>query len=153
MMGRILGNVFNLSLIHISPTAKKSDMTLPDAVIGGLKEMAGRLTQELLQTTDPLEIINQMLIPALDRVGDDFESGKIFLPQLIQSATAAQAGFEQIKLSLSKKPAAESVSKGKIVLATEMCIRDRSQHHAYFSANLPFPMQNPCFPAGPATPR
>lgn len=108
----------NTTAPAVTPAAKKSDMTLPDAVIGGLKEMAGRLTQELLQTTDPLEIINQMLIPALDRVGDDFESGKIFLPQLIQSATAAQAGFEQIKLSLSKKPAAESVSKGKIVLAT-----------------------------------
>ena len=51
-------------------------------------------------------------------MGEDFEKGVIFLPQLIQAATAAQAGFEQIRLALARQAAAPSVSKGKIVLAT-----------------------------------
>ena len=65
-----------------------------------------------------MEIVNEILIPALDRVGADFESGKLFLPQLIQSATAAQAGFEEIKKSLALQKTERSVSKGTIVLAT-----------------------------------
>lgn len=96
----------------------KQELTLADAVTGGLKEPAGELTRALLETMPPMEIINDILIPALDRVGDDFEKGTIFLPQLIQSATAAQAGFEQIKLALSRQAAPQSVSKGKIVIAT-----------------------------------
>ncbi|WP_077533957.1 homocysteine S-methyltransferase family protein [Massiliimalia massiliensis] len=96
----------------------KQDMTLSYAVVNGLKEAAGEITGTLLQTMDPLAVINEILIPSLDQVGNDFEKGIIFLPQLIQSATAAQAGFDQIKLALAKQPAARSVSKGKIVLAT-----------------------------------
>ena len=65
-----------------------------------------------------MEIVNSVLIPALDRVGADFESGKLFLPQLIQSATAAQAGFEEIKKSLAAQKSEHTVSKGTIVLAT-----------------------------------
>ena len=68
-------------------------------------------------TTEPMEIVNKILIPALDRTGTQFEQGKIFLPQLIQSATAAQSCFEVIKKTLSSKGNAP-VSKGKIVLAT-----------------------------------
>ena len=64
-----------------------------------------------------MEIVNQRLIPALDRVGADFENKKIFLPQLIQSANTAQACFEVIKKHLAKSGGA-GVSKGKIILAT-----------------------------------
>ena len=62
-------------------------------------------------------IVNDMLIPALDKAGAEFEKGKLFLPQLIQTAGTAQACFEVIKnyiLSTGEK----SVSKGKIILAT-----------------------------------
>ena len=65
----------------------------------------------------PMDIINQQLIPALDKAGADFEKGKIFLPQLIQSATVSQACFEVIKKKLTGANGS-SVSKGKIVLAT-----------------------------------
>ena len=87
------------------------------AVEKGLKADAGRITGELLKTQEPMEIVNSLLIPALDAVGAKFESGKLFLPQLIQSANAAQAAFEVIKAHLSKTDKAP-VSRGTIVLAT-----------------------------------
>ena len=64
-----------------------------------------------------MQIVNEMLIPALDKVGDDFEKNKIFLPQLIQSANTAQECFEVIKNHISKT-SGSPVSKGKIILAT-----------------------------------
>ncbi len=97
---------------------KQGGMSLEEAVCSGLKESAGEATRLLLETMPPLDIVNQILIPALDKVGAGFESGKLFLPQLIQSAAAAQAGFEEIKKALSRQKDGASVSKGKIVLAT-----------------------------------
>lgn len=86
------------------------------AVQNGLKQDGAAITEKLLETTDPMVIVDDMLIPALDRTGADFESGKIFLPQLILSAGVAQAAFEVIKSKISKE--GSSVSKGKVVLAT-----------------------------------
>lgn len=83
----------------------------------GLKTEAANATKQLLQTNDAMQIVNQKLIPALDKVGAGFEKGIIFLPQLIQSATAAQACFEVIKQHLISTSGAP-VSKGKIILAT-----------------------------------
>jgi len=48
-----------------------------------------------------MDIVNGTLIPALDAVGADFEAGRQFLPQLIQSAGAAQAAFEVLRAHLS----------------------------------------------------
>ena len=99
--------------------AKTGGLPLEECVLNGLKEDAGEATRRLLsEGRDPMEIVNSVLIPALDRVGADFESGKLFLPQLIQSATAAQAGFEEIKKSLAAQKSEHTVSKGTIVLAT-----------------------------------
>ena len=61
--------------------------------------------------------INEMLVPALDKAGEQFEKGKIFLPQLIQTAGVAQACFEVIKQKMLAD-GGSSVSKGKIILAT-----------------------------------
>ena len=72
-------------------------MTLEAAVSAGLKSEAGAITSVLLQNTEPMHIVNQYLIPALDKAGMEFEKGKIFLPQLISSASAAQSAFEVIK--------------------------------------------------------
>ena len=92
---------------------------LYQAVLAGLKDQAGSLCKELLNTMPPMEVVNQVLIPALDQVGAEFETGKLFLPQLIQSATAAQASFEQIKDYLAAHPDPEAkVQKEKIILAT-----------------------------------
>lgn len=92
-------------------------IALSDAIISGLKSEAANTTKKLLETKDSMDIVNNELIPALDSVGADFEKGKIFLPQLIQSANVAQVCFEEIKKHLSQNNSAP-VSKGKIILAT-----------------------------------
>lgn len=91
--------------------------TLAYAVENGLKNEGARLTAEMLEHMEALDIINGTLIPALDRIGKNFEKGKVFLPQLILAAEVTQSSFEVIK----KKLAADNktpVSKGKIVMAT-----------------------------------
>ena len=101
------------------PAAKpqNGETDLFTAVYSGLKNEGAAATEKLLETEDAMAIVNEKLIPALDRVGADFENKKIFLPQLIQSANTAQACFEVIKKHLAKSGGA-GVSKGKIILAT-----------------------------------
>ncbi|MCI1931220.1 MAG: homocysteine S-methyltransferase family protein [Clostridia bacterium] len=96
---------------------KHGDLDIAYAVSRGLKEDAARITKELLKEKSELEIINNLLIPALDKIGERYEKQEIFLPQLINSATASCEAFEVIKKSILSK-GSESVSKGKIVLAT-----------------------------------
>lgn len=96
---------------------KHGELDIAYAVSKGLKEDAARITKELLKEKSELEIINELLIPALDKVGEKYEKQEIFLPQLINSATASCEAFEVIKKSILSKGSA-SVSKGKIVLAT-----------------------------------
>lgn len=95
----------------------KKDFDLPYAIENGLKHEGAELTAKLLENTDPMVIINEMLVPALDKAGDEFEKGKLFLPQLIQTAGVAQACFEVIKQHILAS-GEKSVSKGKIILAT-----------------------------------
>ena len=82
----------------------------------GLRGEAGECTRKLLETTEPMTIVDDILIPALDKVGADFEAGRVFLPQLIQSAGAAQAAFEVIRQTMPAQ--AEGEGKAPIVLAT-----------------------------------
>lgn len=83
----------------------------------GMKADGRRLTRECLESTEPMVIINEMLIPALDVIGDKFEKGQIFLPQLILAADVAKLCFDEIKTYLANN-GNKSESKGKIVLAT-----------------------------------
>ena len=96
---------------------KVNAFTLLDAVESGLREDAYTLAKELLATIPPLEVINNHLVPALDKVGAGFEAGSVFLPQLLMSAEAASAGFEAVKESILKSGCAPE-NKGKIILAT-----------------------------------
>ncbi|MCD8383470.1 MAG: homocysteine S-methyltransferase family protein [Clostridiales bacterium] len=93
------------------------NMDMATAVGKGLKDECRRLTVELLKTKTELEIVNEELIPALDLVGERYERQEIFLPQLINSANASCEAFEVIKQSILDR-GGESVSKGKIVMAT-----------------------------------
>ena len=93
------------------------NITLEYAIDNGLKNDGARITKEMLKTMDSMEIVNEHLIPSLDKAGDLFEKGKIFLPQLILSAEVAQAAFGVIKDYISSK-SQDSVSKGIIVIAT-----------------------------------
>ncbi|RGD67249.1 MULTISPECIES: homocysteine S-methyltransferase family protein [Hungatella] len=91
--------------------------SLAESIERGLKESAHQAVTELLKTLEPLVIINEEMIPALDRVGKGFEKGTVFLPQLLMSAEAAKAAFEVIKEQLAKS-GKEEEKKGKIILAT-----------------------------------
>ena len=85
-------------------------------VENGLKEQGQEITKTLLKTNDSMDIVDNILIPALDKTGRDFEKGLIFLPQLILSANVAQGAFEVIRNNMEGTES--NVSKGKIVLAT-----------------------------------
>ncbi len=98
--------------------APAGERTLEQIVIAGLKGEAGPAAERLLETVDSMTVVDEVLIPALDRVGADFEAGKVFLPQLIQAAGAAQAAFEVIRSRLSAQPGGEDAAKAPIVLAT-----------------------------------
>ena len=93
------------------------ELSIAEAVMRGLGAETASLTERALETRDELAVINELLIPALDRVGERYEKQEIFLPQLISAANAACEGFEVIKARLARR-GGESVSKGKIVLAT-----------------------------------
>lgn len=99
------------------PVSSDKNHDLVYNVENGLKNDAVKAAKELLGTEDAMSVINDYLIPALDAAGDKFEKGTIFLPQLILTASAAQACFEVIKEEFAHN-GKESVSKGKIVLAT-----------------------------------
>ena len=90
---------------------------LMQAVEKGLKGEASARTHTLLDENEPLTLVDEALIPALDVVGEKYEKGKLFLPQLLQAASAAQAAFEEIKTAIAKRGGA-GASKGRIVLAT-----------------------------------
>ena len=90
---------------------------LMKAVEKGLKGEAAAQTRALLEAKEPLELVDEALIPALDIVGNKYEKGTLFLPQLLQAASAAQSAFEEIKTAIAKKGAANE-SKGRIVIAT-----------------------------------
>lgn len=118
-------NIENYAISQSSATANSPvSENLPDAeselqraVIKGLKEKAGSIVSSLLENTDPLEIVNSQIIPALDIVGKGFENKTMYLPQLLMSAEAASAAFEKIKIKMKENPT-ETVSKGKFVIAT-----------------------------------
>lgn len=101
-----------------APTAAETG-DLQSAVEKGLKAEASARTKALLQTTAPLDIINMQLIPALDRVGQGFEQGTVFLPGLLMSADAAKAAFDEIKAALQETGTPDTEKNAqKIVLAT-----------------------------------
>ena len=100
------------------PAAQAGQKDLGAVVAAGLRGEAAAATRALLEQKDPMEIVDQVLIPALDQVGADFEAGRVFLPQLIQSAGAAQAAFEVIRAQMPARPEGEQGDKGPIVLAT-----------------------------------
>ena len=103
---------------QISTTSiMSSELTLKSAIEKGLKEEAHHATRELLKSQEPLEIINQHLIPALDVVGKGFEKGTIFLPQLLMSADAAKIAFAVLKDVLAQN-GGDVQKKDKVILAT-----------------------------------
>ena len=90
---------------------------LKRAIIKGMKDRAGELTEKILVNTDPLSAVNNEIIPALNEVGAGFERGSVYLPQLLMSAEAAKSAFEVIKSKMIASNTAVT-GKGPIVIAT-----------------------------------
>jgi 5-methyltetrahydrofolate--homocysteine methyltransferase len=84
-------------------------------VLSGRKKEAAALTERMLETMPAVEIIDRYFIPSLDKVGEKYEKGEFFLPQLMSSAETVKAGFDVLKREL---PADTNNSKGRILIAT-----------------------------------
>lgn len=101
----------------VGDTAEKDGGSmLQHAIVKGLKEKAAACAKERLAVADPLEVVNQEIIPALNTVGVGFENKKVFLPQLLMSAEAAKSAFEVIKNALAGD--GTRADKGTFVIAT-----------------------------------
>ena len=91
-------------------------LSLGDCVLRGIREGAAQAVRDQLAAgTAPLELVDRVLIPALDQVGQGFEKGTLFLPQLLMSAEAAKAAFEVVQSAMAGE---DRPSQGKVVLAT-----------------------------------
>ncbi|MBQ9779776.1 MAG: homocysteine S-methyltransferase family protein [Clostridia bacterium] len=90
---------------------------LQSAIVKGLRTRAAYLTEAMLATIDPMDVVQSHVIPALDRVGKGFETGKIYLPQLLMSAEASAAAFEKVKAAV-KAQQNQAETKLTIVIAT-----------------------------------
>ncbi len=88
---------------------------LQRAITHGLRAEAENIARALLTQLDGLTIINEEIIPALDRVGIGFEEGRVYLPQLLMSAEAAGGACEVIKAAM--QTTADS-TRCTVVLAT-----------------------------------
>ena len=105
-----------------SETAKAADMGaspkgLRRAVEKGLCKEAGRLTREALETgREGLDLIQKEIIPALDEVGKGFEEKRIYLPQLMMSAEAAESAFKEVKARSVKTE--NQKNRCRVVVAT-----------------------------------
>ena len=94
-----------------------ANITLFDAIVKGMKEESARCAKELLKGATSLEIINEHIIPALDKVGDGFEKNTVFLPQLLMSADSAKAAFDEIKAFMITSGNVQEKGE-KIIIAT-----------------------------------
>jgi 5-methyltetrahydrofolate--homocysteine methyltransferase len=101
---------------EIKKNQKKED-DLQTVIIKGLKNEAAHLTKAALKENEAIEVVNKYLIPALDIVGESYEKGEIFLPQLVQSAETVKEAFLVLKEEMART-GGRDISKGKIVMAT-----------------------------------
>ena len=92
-------------------------LTLEDVIERGLKEEAKGLTLDILESKDEYYVLDEILIPALDKVGEKYDKGELFLPQMIQSAETVKVSLNIIKERLSQNNSNDG-SKGKIIVAT-----------------------------------
>lgn len=101
-----------------STPASSQAMSLSTLIEKGLRDDASEAARRLVLTgLGPLEIINSEIVPALEKVGSLFESGKYFLPQLLMAADSASAAFEYLRSELAKS-GVKGATKGPIVIAT-----------------------------------
>ncbi len=102
-----------------APVAAGQALSLEESIYRGLQKDAAQAAQQLLESNQEngLSLVEKRLIPALDKVGVDYEAGRLFLPQLLGAAQAAQAVFDHIRSAMSRDGSAP-VEKGKLIIAT-----------------------------------
>ena len=92
--------------------------SLEEAVRRGLRAEAERAARERLSEGEaPMDLVEKRLLPALTQVGDGYEAGTLFLPQLLMSAEAAQGAFALVQQALGEKSTGMR-RQGRIALAT-----------------------------------
>jgi len=90
--------------------------TIKSAVISGKHAEIKALVQSGVDAgLDPNAIINEALIPAMDVVGKDFGSGKIFVPEMLVSAVTMKAGVDLLQPLLA---GGQGQSAGTVIMAT-----------------------------------
>ena len=105
-----------------SPVAgRQSETDSPDslsaAIRHGLKaDAAAAAREELARGVAPIDVIDVEIVPALEVVGRGFESGSVFLPQLLMAAEAAGAAFDVVRTALPSRDGASV--RGPIIVAT-----------------------------------
>lgn len=107
----------NQKKVVVQQKEAQESQSIEDAIMHGLREETRQLCRKLLERVEPLDIVNLHLIPALDAVGDRYERKELYLPQLINAATASQCAFDEIRKHMQKS-GMETITKGKIILAT-----------------------------------
>ncbi len=105
------------SAVNVEQSVQEAKVSLEEAIVKGMKEESARCAKALLENTKALDIIKEHIIPALDRVGDGFEKNTLFLPQLLMSADAAKAAFDEIKASITLSGTPQ-VKGEKVIVAT-----------------------------------
>ena len=95
--------------------SESDNNSLTDIILNGYVDRAAKAARELLQHLAPLEVVETVIIPALETVGREYETGEKFLPQLIQSADAVKPAFEVLKQHMV---GGETINYGRIILAT-----------------------------------
>lgn len=98
--------------------AEAKEITLQQSIEKGLKSEAEKITKSLLKVKSPMDIVNEEIVPALNEVGEKFEKGILFLPQLISSAETVQRAFKIIKEEIINESKGVDINKGEIILAT-----------------------------------
>ncbi|MBQ8605054.1 MAG: homocysteine S-methyltransferase family protein [Oscillospiraceae bacterium] len=99
-------------------SVKTNVYSMEDLISLGLDAEVKKFVKSLLKVKQPLEIVQEKLIPALDKVGKDYENGKIFLPQLMASAEAAKKGFDAINEYIVENGSGNFEKKGPVIIAT-----------------------------------
>lgn len=103
------------SIQEVKAAVSATDTSLKTAIVKGMSDLAAKGAKQLLETVNPLDVINDHIIPALNEIGKAFEEKKAYLPQLLMSAEAATAAFEEVKKVL---PATQTENGRKVILAT-----------------------------------
>ena len=92
------GNAAKVTTADNGPQINEMQDKLKTAVLKGNRNGIVKITKEALESGEkPAELLNQVLLPAINQVGEFFDQGKYFLPQLIASAEAMKNSIEVLE--------------------------------------------------------